>query len=218
MTRSKRTPYVKAFTDLTRTGGLKMQDLGFFYALMEQSREENTSGIVSKNVLRSVAMERGFSSYRVSLERLMQAGLIWEVDGGYQLDWDGQMTAEQREQTRIKNAAEQRESRERKAQRDEKHETGDHSLCYKPYCDNATRWARGKKPKTDTVSGMTSGMTFKGKKLRSVPKEHNSSLRSEDGGASAPSSTASPVSSATAPQDDDSAPKKRKRNRIGETW
>ncbi|MFT0615370.1 hypothetical protein ACMHYT_30300 [Rhodococcus qingshengii] len=126
--------------------GLKLLDLGFYYALAEYAREKNESGFVSKSAIKIVAAEHDFYSAKVALERLVAHGLAVPVEGGWQLDWEGQSTKELRDDKRAKNALDQRNKRARDADRKVRHEQDDHTKCAKPYCAKATRWARGKKP------------------------------------------------------------------------
>lgn len=177
-------PYVKAYrriiNSIMQTG--KAQDVGFFFLLAERSREENLSGFLTENLVRNVALQASFSSFRVSLVRLQASGVITKVEGGYQLDWTGQTTAEKRAAIQESNRVKQQKRRDISAERQSLHIAGDHSKCLLPYCPLAARWARGKKPvDADSHRGTSPGGPLETKKIRSSLSGNLQSSTEEDG-------------------------------------
>nr|WP_271212241.1 hypothetical protein [Rhodococcus wratislaviensis]GLK38668.1 hypothetical protein GCM10017611_55350 [Rhodococcus wratislaviensis] len=144
-------PYFKGYQDVPAIAaehGLKAADLGLWYALMAKANEKTSNGIVYRNDIRSVAADLGYYAWKSSLDRLAGSPLLDLVSGGARLDWDGQTTRDYIDSKRIENTEKQRVTRENNAKRQVLHDAGDHTLCRKPYCELATRWARGKKPKS----------------------------------------------------------------------
>jgi len=77
------------------------------------------------------------------MQELIDSGIWWEVEGGYQREWDDQMLATDVERSRADNAERQRRFNESRRDRETRHAAGDHSKCKPEYCSGARGEAKG---------------------------------------------------------------------------
>jgi hypothetical protein len=77
------------------------------------------------------------------MQELIDSGIWWEVEGGYQREWDDQMLATDVERSRADNAERQRRFNESRRDRETRHAVGDHSKCKPEYCSGARGEAKG---------------------------------------------------------------------------
>jgi len=68
------------------------------------------------------------------MQELIDSGLWWEVEGGYQRNWDDQISGASVESNREHNAERQRRFDESKRERETLHRAGDHSKCKPEWC------------------------------------------------------------------------------------
>jgi hypothetical protein len=77
------------------------------------------------------------------MKELIDSGLWWDVEGGYQREWDDQMLATDIEKSRADNAERQKRFNEGRRDRETRHAAGDHSRCKPEYCSGARQEDKG---------------------------------------------------------------------------